>query len=67
MISLVISIIGVVIFSGYVLYDISLIKHEIQNGEIREKNELSIHVLNLYLDFINILLDLLNIASILDD
>ena len=54
MISLVISIIGVVIFSGYVLYDISLIKHEIQNGEIREKNELSIHVLNLYLDFINI-------------
>ena len=67
MISLVISIIGVVIFSGYVLYDISLIKHEIQNDEIREKNELSIHVLNLYLDFINILLDLLNIASILDD
>lgn len=66
-ISLVISIIGIVIFSGYILYDISLIKYEIQNGEIREKNDISIHVLNLYLDFINILLDLLNIASILDD
>ena len=67
MLSLLISIVGVVIFSGYVLYDISLIKHEIENGEIREKNDLSLHVLNLYLDFINILLDLLNIASILDD
>lgn len=67
MLSIVISILGVVIFSGYVLYDISLVKHEIQNGEIRGKNDLSIHVLNLYLDFINILLDLLNIASILDD
>lgn len=67
MISLIISIIGVVIFSGYILYDISLIKYEIQNGEIREKNDISIHVLNLYLDFINILLDILNIASILDD
>lgn len=67
MLSLLISIVGVVIFSGYVLYDISLIKHEIENGEIREKNDLSLHVLNLYLDFINILLDLLNIVSILDD
>ena len=67
MLSILISIVGVVIFSGYILYDISLIKYEIQNGDIREKNDLSIHVLNLYLDFINILLDLLNIASNLDD
>lgn len=65
--SLLISIVGVVIFSGYVFYDISLIKYKIENGEIRERNDLSIHVLNLYLDFINILLDLFNIASILDD
>lgn len=67
MLSILISIVGVIIFSGYILYDISLIKYEIQSGEIKEKNDLSIHVLNLYLDFINILLDLLNIASILDD
>lgn len=65
--SIVVSIIGVVIFSGYVLYDISLIKYEIENGDIKEKNDLSIHVLNLYLDFINLLLDLLNISSILND
>lgn len=67
MLSILISIVGVVIFSGYILYDISLVKHEIQSGYIREKNDLSIHVLNLYLDFINIFLDLLNIASNLDD
>ena len=65
--SIVVSIIGVVIFSGYVLYDISLIKYEIENGDIKEKNDLSIHALNLYLDFINLLLDLLNISSILND
>lgn len=65
--SIIISIVGVIIFSGYVLYDVSLIKYDIQNGGISEKNDLSIHVLNLYLDFINILLDLLNIASRLDD
>lgn len=65
--SILISIVGVVIFSGYVLYDISLIKYEIQNGTLREKNDLSIHVLNLFLDFINLLIDLLNIASFLDD
>jgi FtsH-binding integral membrane protein len=65
---LLLSIVGVVIFSGYVLYDISLIKYEIQNGELKEKNDLSIHVLNLYLDFINLLLDILNIFSFfLDD
>ncbi|WP_042276744.1 Bax inhibitor-1/YccA family protein [[Clostridium] dakarense] len=62
-----ISLIGVVIFSGYVLYDISLIKYDIQSGMLQERNDLSIHVLNLYLDFINILLDLLGIASSLDD
>lgn len=62
-----ISIIGVVIFSGYVLYDISLIKYEIESGALQERNDLSIHVLNLYLDFINILLDLLNIGSSLND
>lgn len=65
--SIIISCVGVVVFSLYILYDISLIKYKIQNGELRYKNDLSIHVLNLYLDFINILLDLLSIASRLND
>ena len=41
--------------------------YEIENGYINNKNDLSIHILNLYLDFINILLDLLNLASFFDD
>lgn len=64
---LVISIVSLLIFCGYVLYDISLIKYELQNGFIQDKNDLSYHVLNLYLDIINIILDLLRIASSLDD
>ena len=66
-VSLILSIIGVVVFSGYILFDISLIKHEIESGEILDENDLSIHVLDLYLDFINLLLDLLNIASLFDN
>lgn len=62
-----ISIISLLIFTGYILYDISLIKYSVENRFIRDKNDLSIFVLNLYLDFINILLNLLNIASYLDD
>lgn len=65
--NLVISVIGVLIFSGYVLYDVSLIKYEIEQGLLVDRDDLSIHVLNLYLDFINILLDLLEIVSSLKD
>lgn len=65
--NLVISMIGVLIFSGYVLYDVSLIKYEIEQGLLVDRDDLSIHVLNLYLDFINILLDLLEIVSSLKD
>lgn len=65
--NLVISGVSLLIFSGYILYDISLIKYSVENRFINSKNDLSIHVLNLYLDFINILLNLLNIASYLDD
>lgn len=65
--SILISIISLIVFSGYILYDISLIKYSVENMFIRDKNDLSIYVLNLYLDFINILLDLLNIASEIDD
>lgn len=62
-----VSVLGIVVFSGYILYDISLLKYDIESGRITCKNDLSIHVLNLYLDFVNILLDLLRIASDLTD
>lgn len=64
--NIAVSAIGILIFSGYILYDVSLLKYDIESGGITCTNDLSIHVLNLYLDFINILLDLLRIASDLD-
>ena len=65
--NIVISIIGIVIFSGYILYDVSLIKSEIEYGYINDRDDLSIHVLNLYLDFINIFIDLLRLVKELND
>lgn len=56
------SVFSVVIFCGYILYDVSLIKYEIVSGDINDSKDLSMHVLNLYLDFINIFLDLLNLV-----
>ena len=63
LVSIIISAISVLLFSIYIIYDINLIKRDIQYSYISDKNDLSIHVFNLYIDFINILLDLLNIAS----
>lgn len=65
--SIFISMFSIVVFSGYILYDISAIKDDISRGYITDKNDLSVHVLDLYLDFINIFLDLLNILWELKD
>ena len=65
--NIAISVLGILIFSAYILYDISILKMEIEYGNIRERDDLSIHVLNLYLDFINILLDLLRLVKELND
>lgn len=67
LVSAIISAVSVVIFSGYVMYDISLMKYALNNGMVRNKNDLSIFVLNLYLDLINIILNLLNIVGFLDN
>lgn len=67
MMNLVISCVSLIVFLGYILFDVSLLKARIECGQIQDKHDLSIHVLNLYLDFINILLDLLNIVSKLKD
>lgn len=65
--SIIVSALGVLVFSIYVIYDINLIKRDIQYSVINDKDDLSIHVLNLYIDFINLLLDLLDLASKLKD
>lgn len=64
---LIINIVSVVVFTIYVLYDISTFKKAVLMGYINETNDLGIYVINLYLDLINIILDLLSIASDLDD
>lgn len=65
--NILVSVFGVIVFSGYILYDVSVIKYEIENGIITDVNDLSIHVLNLYVDFINIFMDLLRIVKELND
>lgn len=65
--NITISIIGVILFSAYILYDVSLLKSDIECGNIRDRDDLSIYVLNLYLDFINIFLDLLRLVKELND
>ena len=67
MYNIIISIFGIIIFSSYILYDVSLIKSEIEYGVINDRDDLSIHVLNLYLDFINIFIDLLRLVKELND
>ena len=62
--NIAVSGLGIILFSAYILYDVSLLKYDIQSGGVTCRNDLSIHVLNLYLDFVNILLDLLRIVSV---
>lgn len=47
---------GILIFSGFILYDISLIK----NGNLTEE-DVPLMALNLYLDFLNLFLDILRL------
>jgi FtsH-binding integral membrane protein len=56
---LVYSFIGVLVFSGYVLFDISRMKHYGIRAE-----EVPLMALNLYLDFINLFISLLRIFGI---
>ncbi|MEF3302469.1 Bax inhibitor-1/YccA family protein [Paenibacillus sp. GYB003] len=58
---LLIAAFGVLVFSGFILYDISQYKHGIADEEI------PLAVLNLYLNFINLFLYLLRLLGILSD
>lgn len=58
---LAIAVLGVLIFSGYVLYDVSQYKHGLPDEEI------PLAVLNLYLDFINLFLYVLRLFGISRD
>jgi hypothetical protein len=54
------SFIGVLVFSGYVLFDFSRMKHHGVRAE-----EVPLMALNLYLDFINLFISILRILGIL--
>ncbi|WP_255298538.1 Bax inhibitor-1/YccA family protein [Brevibacillus dissolubilis] len=58
-VELMIASAGILIFSGYILYDISNYKHGLAEEDI------PLAVVNLYLDFINLFLSLLRLLGIL--
>ena len=55
------SFIGVLVFSGYVLFDFSRMKHYGVRAE-----DVPLMALNLYLDFINLFISILRILGILN-
>ncbi|QHE50800.1 Bax inhibitor-1 family protein [Pontibacillus sp. HMF3514] len=59
---LVITIISILIFSGFIIYDINKIKHG-----YHDEKDIPLLALNLYLDFLNLFLDLLRLVKILSD
>ncbi|MCA1024965.1 Bax inhibitor-1/YccA family protein [Cytobacillus kochii] len=59
---LIYSFIGVLIFSGYILYDFNRLK---RYGI--KKSQIPTYTLNLYLDFINLFLNLLRLIGLLKD
>lgn len=60
-INTLLSIAGVIIFSAYTLYDVNRFKTDLESGFIQTKNDYSIYCLDLFLDFINLLLDILDL------
>lgn len=62
-IMVLISAFGVLIFSGYVLFDISALKTYEESGAIQERDDISIFVLNIYLDIVALFIRLLRIVS----
>ena len=65
--SLLLSIAGIIIFSAYILFDVNQFKAAYEMGLIKDKDDYSIFVLNIYLDFINLLLDILDFVNRIKD
>ncbi len=62
---IIISIISIIIFIGFIAYDVQKIKR--LNGMIQEENLAVLGAFELYLDFINIFIDLLRLFGKSDD
>jgi Integral membrane protein, interacts with FtsH len=68
MVSLVISYISIIIFSGFVLYDNKMLKDRYQNSNGENLDAVAVSgALNLYLDFINLFIDFIRIFTSWDN
>lgn len=59
----VLTLVSMVVFMGFTAYDVQKIKRIAENSTIPEDNLSIVGALNLYLDYINIFLDLLNLLG----
>ncbi len=59
----VLTLVSLVVFMGFTAYDVQKIKRLAENSDIPEDNLSIVGALNLYLDYINIFLDLLNLLG----
>ncbi len=67
MLSMVLSAAGIFVFSAYILVDVNQFKTAYEDGMIKDSSDYSIYVLNVYLDIINLLLDILDIVNRIKD
>ena len=58
---MVTSIVGLIVFVGYTAYDVQRIARAYQTEEIDNSSYPIVFAFNLYIDFINIFLDLLRL------
>lgn len=62
-----ISIIGIIVFGLFTIYDLSEVMNQIEKGNIKEIDDLSFYVLNIFLDIVNLMLDILRLIWILKE
>jgi len=67
MLSMLLSVAGVFVFSAYILVDVNQCKTAYEAGLLNDSSDYSIYVLNVYLDIINLLLDLLRLMRKIKD
>ncbi len=65
--SMLLSAAGIIVFSAYILVDVNQFKTAYEAGLINDSSDYSIYVLNVYLDIINLLLDILDIVRRIKD
>lgn len=65
--SMILSAVGIAVFSTYILIDVNQFKTAYEAGMINDSSDYSIYVLDVYLDIINLLLDILDLVRRIKD